>query len=103
MSDCLLVGRGLGCAVSRALPVVDGLLRHRSKRIVPRQQFGLAVANIELLVKNRCYAGMQLLSPLAEQGAVSNVLHQGMLEQITRVRRHPLPKQQAGLDETVER
>src|SRR6516164_3632006 len=103
MGDRLLVGRYLDCAISCVLPVVDGLSRHRGKGVVPRQKLGLALANIELLVENGCDASVQLLPSFAEQGVVSNILHEGMLEQIMRVRRQALPKQQAGLDKTIER
>ena len=46
---------------------------------------------------------MKHASRLAQQRAIGRVLHQRMLEQITRMRWHALPKQQTGLDETVER
>jgi integrase len=49
MSDRLLFGRCLGCAVSRALPVVGGLSRHRSKRIVPRQRADVALVLQDLI------------------------------------------------------
>ena len=42
-------------------------------------------------------------SRLAQQCAVGRVLHQRVLEQIRRVRRHALPEQQTGRNETVER
>ena len=67
-----------------------------------RQKLGLAIADIELLVKNACDASVQLLSLFAEQGVVSNILHERMLEQVMRVRRQALAKQQAGLNETIE-
>ena len=42
-------------------------------------------------------------SRLAQKGAVGRILNEGVLEQITRVRRHALPEQQTGRNETVER
>src|SRR5450755_1386696 len=46
---------------------------------------------------------VKLLASAAEQGAVSGILHQRMLEQVARQRWHALPEQQACLNETVER
>ena len=40
---------------------------------------------------------------LAQQRAIGSVLHQSMLEQVSRMRRHSLPEQQPSLNETVER
>jgi hypothetical protein len=48
-------------------------------------------------------AGMQCASRLAQQRPVSRVLHEGMLEQIGRVRGHAPSEQQTGRDETVQR
>ena len=45
---------------------------------------------------------MELASRLAQQQTISRVLYQGMLEQITRVRRHTLPEQQTCPNDTVE-
>jgi hypothetical protein len=44
---------------------------------------------------------MERASWLAQQGAIGCVLHQRVLEQVARLRRHTLAKQQTCRDETV--
>ena len=69
-----------------------------------RQQLRLVLGNIgELAFEGFGDAGVKRASRLAQQRAVGRVLHQGVLEQIGRVRRHALPEQQTGRNETVER
>ena len=50
----------------------------------------------ELGLKGFSDAGVKRASRLAEQHAIDRVLHQGMLEQTGRMRRHALPEQQSG-------
>ena len=45
---------------------------------------------------------MKSASRLSQQRSIGRVLHKRMLEQICRMRRQALPKQQASLDEAVE-
>src|SRR5215471_11320505 len=47
--------------------------------------------------------GVKRPSRLAQQRAIRCVLHERMLEQVGRMRRHALPEKQAGGNETVER
>jgi hypothetical protein len=47
--------------------------------------------------------GMQLPSRPAQQGAVGRILDQGVLEQVRGLRRHSALKDQAGIDEALER
>ena len=69
---------------------------------VTRQQFRLALGDFgELAFEGFGNAGMKRASRLAQQRAISRVLHQGMLEQVARMRRHALPEQQTGGHETV--
>ncbi len=69
-----------------------------------RQDLGLALGDLgELAFKGFGDTGVKRASRLAQQRAIGRVLHQGMLEQVARLRRHALPEQQACLNETVER
>ena len=69
-----------------------------------RQQLGLAFGDVgELAFEGFGDAGMKRASRLAQQRAVGRVLHQGVLEQIGRMRRHALPEQQTSRNETVKR
>ena len=69
-----------------------------------RQQFGLVLSNVsELAFKSFGNASVKRASRLAQERAVGSILHQSVLEQISRVRRHTLPEQQACLNETFER
>ena len=47
--------------------------------------------------------GVKRAPRLAQERAIGRVPHQGMLEQIARVRRRTLPEQKTGLSETIER
>jgi hypothetical protein len=48
-----------------------------------RQEFGLTLDEIgEMVLEHRRDAGLQLLAPGAQQGAVGRVLHQSVLEQV---------------------
>ena len=69
-----------------------------------RQQFRLVLSDFgELAFESFCDTGVERTSGLAQQGAVGRILHQRMFEQISRVRRRTLPKQQTGCSVTVER
>ena len=62
------------------------------------KKFGLAFSNLgELAFESFGDARMQCASRIAKQRAIGSVLHQCVLEQISRVRRHSLPEQQARL------
>src|ERR1700675_2970318 len=70
---------------------------------MPREHFRLALGDLRKLPFERvCDTRVEYASRLAQQGAIGRVLHQGMLEQIGRVRRHALAEQQTGPDQTVE-
>src|SRR3954447_335528 len=58
---------------------------------------------LEFLLKHLGNARMQLLALSAKKGSISRVLHQGMLEEVSRIRRRALAEQQAGRNETVQR
>src|SRR5690349_21533460 len=69
-----------------------------------RQQLWLAFDGIsEVLLQSRSDAGVQFLSPAAQQGAVSGVLDQGVLEQVGSVRRNTTAKQKASFGQARQR
>ena len=51
------------------------------------------------LFKGRGDAGVDLLPPAAQQGAVGRILHQSVLERILRIRRRSASENQFGVDE----
>ena len=90
--------RALQRPLSRLAPEARSLLDQPSLGAVTRQQFGLALGDLrELAFKSFGDAGVERASRLAQQRAIGRVLHQRMLEQIGRVRRHALPEQQTSL------
>jgi hypothetical protein len=46
---------------------------------------------------------VQLLPRGTQQSSIRGILHEGMLEQVCRVRRQTLPEKQTSLNEPVER
>src|SRR5262249_53560882 len=85
-------------------PQARSLLNLPSLSAVTRQQLRPTIGNIcELAFERLSDAGMERASRLTEQRAIGRILHQGMLEQISRMRWHALPGEQARFDETAER
>ena len=71
---------------------------------MPRQQLRLALGNLrELALEGFGNTSVKRTSRLAQQCAIGRILHQSMLEEISRMRRHALPEQQTRLNKTVER
>ena len=61
MCDRLLIGRPLCCAISRPLPIIDGLLSQSGLSVMSSENFGLDLADIwKLPLKDTCYVGMQI-------------------------------------------
>ena len=90
--------------LSSLAPQSRSLLDQSGLGAVTRQQFGLVLGNLgELALESFGDASVKRASRLAQQRAVGRVLHQRVLEQISRVRRHALPEQQTCRNETVER
>ena len=68
-----------------------------------RQQFRLALGHLrELAFEGFGDASVKRASRLAQQRAIGRVLHEGMLEQIGRMRRPALPEQQTSTNETIK-
>ena len=96
--------RALQRPLSRFAPQARGLLDQPGLGAVTRQQLRLALGDLgELAFEGFGDASVKRASRLAQQRAIGRVLHQGMLEQIGRMRRHALPEQQTSRNETVER
>ena len=92
--------RPLSCFAPRARSLLD----QPSLGAMVRQQFRLDLGDLgELALDAFGDARVKSASRLAQQGAIGRVLHQGMLEQIGRMRRRTLPEQQASGNETIER
>ena len=90
--------RALQRSLSRFAPQARGLIDQPSLGAMMRQQLRLALGDLgELAFKGFGDTGVKRASWLAQQRAIGRVLHQGMLEQVGRMRRHALPEQQAGL------
>jgi hypothetical protein len=67
-----------------------------------REQLRLAMGNLGNLVFERFgNAGVQHAARLAQQRTIGRFLHQGMLEQVRRLRRYSLAKQQTCRNETI--
>ena len=101
---CLNQRRTLQRALTRLAPQARRLLGQPGLGAVTRQQLGLVLCDLgELAFQNFGNARVQPASRLAQQRAIGGVLHQGMLEQVCRLRRHALAEQQPCGDEPVER
>src|SRR6185437_7934951 len=67
-------------------------------------QLGLALRDFrEVIFEGFSDSGMERTPRLAQQGAVSRIPHQDMLERIARVRCATLPEQQTSRNETIKR
>ena len=76
-------------------PKTGSFLDQSSFRAVTRDQLRLALGDfVELVFQSFGDASVQRTSALAQERAVGRILHQAMLEQIGRVRRLTLPKEQ---------
>ena len=86
-------------ALSSFAPQASSVLNLTSVRVVPRQQLWLVIRNlIEVALYSFRDTSMQRPSWLAQQRAIGCVLHQSVLEKVSRMRRHPLAKNQASLN-----
>ena len=104
MCGGLPIGRSLHGALSRHLQIPDGLVQQPCLAEVPTQQLRLVLSDFcELGSESFRNASVHHSSGLAQQGAVSGVLYKGMFEQISGVRGHTLPEEQACRHEPVKR
>src|SRR5262249_30645392 len=71
---------------------------------VMRQQLRMAFGNLRrLALQGFRDTGVKRASLLPQQRAIGRVLHERMLEQVVRMRRHALPEKQASGNQTVKR
>src|SRR4029077_14477988 len=83
--------RALRRPLSRFAPQPRGFLDLPGLGAVTRQQLGLLLGDLrELTFEGFGDSSMKCASRLAQQQAISRVLYQCMLEQVSRVRRHAL-------------
>ena len=69
-----------------------------------RQQLWLCSREVgELIFQSGRYPRMNLLAPTAQQCAVGGVLHEGMLEGVLSIGRHPAPEDQFGAHKLLQR
>jgi hypothetical protein len=78
----------------RLAPQASGLLDLTCLGAVTPKQLRLALGDLDKLAfEGFGYPGMKRTSGLAQQRAIGSILHQGVLEQVSRMRRHALSEQ----------
>jgi hypothetical protein len=93
-----------GSAVASALEVRACSVGDTGLTIVVGDHFGLRLdRRLKVFDQHVSNAAMKLLAQVTQQASIGHVTHERVFEQISRVRRQALPKQQTGFDETVER
>jgi len=103
MADRFEMGQARCGILAGLQPLIDGALGITGCGQMMRQQFGLALDEVEeLLFEHRGHPGVQFLPPCPQQSPVGGVLHQCMLEQVGGVRGDAATEQQPGLREPVE-
>src|ERR671910_3638844 len=100
-------GFGIGRSLERLPPSIDGVLdrlaRETGLGAVASYEFGLGLDHLrELFAQHARNATVQLPAPAPQQGLVSNVTHERVLEAVSRLRQRALTKDQLGLDQPVE-
>jgi len=80
-------------------PEAGGLLDQFRLSAVTREQLRLVLGDVrKLALDSLSDASVQGASRLAQERAVSRVLYQRVLEQVTCIGRHALPEQQSSLN-----
>ena len=93
------VGRASDSAVASTLEVYTCRVGHTGLTIMVGDYFGLRLDRRRKVFRQHISnAAMQLLSLVTQQAFVGHVTHERVFEQISRVRRQALPKQQTGSD-----
>jgi hypothetical protein len=104
LRDCLCGGRARDLCLSRPQPIVDRRFGQPRLHVVVGQKFGLRLDGLRKMLLDRGGdPGVQALSLRAHQGRIGGVLHERMLEAVSRLRRRPAPEHQARADEVVQR
>ena len=93
-------GRARHRPTSGPVPIGDPLLNKTRSCAVVGKKLGLCFACTgKLLLQHPHDAGVKLLAPAAQQGAVGGILYKRVLESVLRVRRRPAPENQLGAHE----
>src|SRR6516164_8505845 len=96
------VGAPMCSLLACCAPIKSGFFEQLGSVTMLGEQLRLAFGNFgELFFEGLNDAGVKRTSWLAKQRSVCRVLHQGMFEQVGRMRRRALPKQQTGPNETI--
>ena len=91
MADRFGIGRALARSLPCLLPVGNGLRYEPRLGVVMRDQLGLGLDGLRKLLLQHLSDLLVILLPGAlEQRLIGRILHQGMLEEIARLRRQPL-------------
>src|SRR5262245_45420452 len=97
------IGGASGSAVASTLEVCACHVGHTGLTIVVGDRFGLRLdRRRKAFGQHTSNAEMKLLALLTQQASVGYVTHERVFEQISRLRRQALPKQQSCSHETVE-
>jgi hypothetical protein len=103
MSDCFEIGRALGGPLAGFQPIVDGTFDLASFSKVIGQQFWLRCGGLcEALLQDVRDAAVDLLALRPQEGLVSRVADQGVLEGVARLGRRATPEHQLGRAQPVE-
>ena len=103
MLDGFEMGRALERPLARALPVGQGLSPKSRFGVVVGQQFGLRRDGVgKLRLQHLRNVLMVLLARALEQGLIGDVLDQGVLEEVRRLRRQALLIQELRLHQLVQ-
>ena len=104
MVYCFDVSRTFDRALPCLLPAGYGLRTQSRFSVVMREKFGARRGYFgERAIDDICDAGVKRAPRLAQQCPIGGILHKRMLEQVARLRRYALPKQQTSLNETLKR
>src|SRR5215831_18023845 len=88
-----------GSPVASALEICTCRVGHTGLAMMKAQHFGLRLdRRWKVLGQHVGNAAMKLLALATQQASVGHVTHERVFEQISRVRRQALPKQQTGSD-----
>jgi hypothetical protein len=95
--------QALGGILAGLEPLIHGTLDIRCRSEMMGEQLGLSLDEIsEMLLQHSRDARVQLRAAGAQQGAVSRVLHQRMLEEIGGLWRHTAAEKQTSLDKPIK-
>jgi hypothetical protein len=99
MTDCFGIGPALACALSRLLPIGNGLRDQASCGVMLCGQLRLGRDRLgKLFHQHLRDLLMQLLAPTLEQGLIRCILHQRVFEEIAGLGRNATLIDELSLD-----